>query len=86
MCGCLRYQLYRVDTRKTPLQREVVFELDVSNAVYMHSFAHTENYITFFLFPLEFDLLGIVEHTTLLPVRCFPDFLHFKTDFNVPRE
>ena len=47
-----KLKFYRIDTTKTPLSREVFLEIPNERISYVHSFAHTKNYIVFMEFPL----------------------------------
>ena len=45
-----KWQLFRIDTRKTPQAREIVLELPIENGRtnYVHQFAQTENFLVIF--------------------------------------
>lgn len=62
-----KYQIWRIDTSKEPLQREIVMEIPMTGFVFMHQFAHTKNYIVFVEYPLVWDLPKIGFGTTILP-------------------
>ena len=64
------WQFYRIDTSAgDTLKREVVFEMPIKNghSPYMHSFAHTENYIVMFEFPLFWEVMKIPLSVNILP-------------------
>ena len=64
------FELYRVDTSHGDnLEREVILKLPITNGYtpYMHSFAHTPNYIVFFRFPLMWDIMKIPFNVNILP-------------------
>ena len=71
------FELYRIDTSHgDTLTREVILKLPISNGYtpYMHSFAHTPNYIVFFRFPLMWDIMKIPFAVNILPAMVWkPD-------------
>ena len=71
------FELYRIDTSQgDTLTREVILKLPISNGYtpYMHSFAHTPNYIVFFRFPLMWDIMKIPFAVNILPAMVWkPD-------------
>jgi len=61
-------QFYRIDTRKEPMTREIVWTQATGHAPpYMHQFAHTPNYLILFEYPLWWHEMGIAASTTVLP-------------------
>lgn len=62
-----KMKLFRVDTTATPLTREVVMEIPLSDVSYLHQFANTPNYIVLFHYPLFWQVMGIATHTEILP-------------------
>jgi carotenoid cleavage dioxygenase-like enzyme len=65
-----RWEFYRIDTSKgDTLSRELMLTVPIVNgkSPYMHSFAHTPNYIVTFEFPLEWDVMKIIISTNILP-------------------
>jgi beta,beta-carotene 9',10'-dioxygenase len=73
------YVFYRIDTSKVVEQgvvREPVLKIPIQlgELPYMHSFAHTPNYLVLFKFPLFWDILGILTHVDILPS------MHWKPD------
>jgi carotenoid cleavage dioxygenase-like enzyme len=66
--GLYTTQFYRIDTRKTPLAREIVWR-QASNKPppYMHQFAHTQNFLVLFEYPLWWHEMGIAMSLNVLP-------------------
>jgi len=64
----IQRSFYRVDTRKEPLSREVVYvDNSAHSPPYMHQFGNTENYIIFINYPLWWHVVGIAASTKVLP-------------------
>ena len=65
-----RWEFYRIDTSGGDLlTREILLEMPIKNGhtPYMHSFAHTPNYIVVFQFPLFWEIMKITMSTKILP-------------------
>ncbi len=61
--------LYRFHTTKDDnlSERELIVDIPVDRLSYVHSFAHTNNYIGFVEFPLLWDVPTIIRSFTILP-------------------
>lgn len=64
-----KFRFYRIDTTKTEITREPLIDIPVTNGAlpYMHSFAHTPNYIVLFEFPLFWSIPDIIPSVLILP-------------------